>query len=142
MKPLITLRSNLLSYMHMPLGIDQSIHIDPVQFIELWKKNYYSFDNYVNYTADIFKISSSNFVLDANILRALNSSFADFQDYKELILTHLEFYFFWDRFIYKDGKQYFSVLVKYNDSIFIVLYEEIGNNQQKFLEKFCVYTKN
>jgi hypothetical protein len=142
MKPQVTLRSNLLSYMHMPLGIDESFHIDPVQFIELWKKNYYSFDHYVNCTADILKMSPSHFVLDANILRALNSSFADFKDYKELILTHLEYYFCWDRFIYKDGKQYFSVFVKYNDSIYIALYEEFGNNEQKFLEKFCVYTKN
>ena len=142
MKPQVTLRSNLLSYIHMPLGIDESFHIDPVQFIELWKKNYYSFDNYVKYTSDIIKMSSSNFVLDANILRALNSSFADFQDYKELICTHLEYYFCWDRFTYKGGKQYISVLVKYNDQIYIVLYEEIGNSEQKFLEKFCVDTKN
>jgi hypothetical protein len=125
----------------MPLGIDESFHIDPVQFIELWKKNYYQFDVYVNYTADIFKISSSNFLLNVNTLRALNSSFADFQDYKDLILNHLDYYFCWDRFVYKDGKQYLSVLVKYNEQIFIVLYEEIGN-EQKFLEKFCVYTKN
>jgi len=142
MKPQVTLRSNLLSYMHMLLGIDESFHIDPVQFIELWKKNYYSFDDYVNYSADIMKMSSSHFVLDANTLRALNSSFADFQDYKDLICTHLEYYFCWDRFIFKGGKQYLSVLVKFNDQIFIVIYEEIGNNEQKFLEKFCVYTKN
>lgn len=142
MKPQVTLRSNLLSYMHMPLGIDESFQIDPVQFIELWKKNYYCFDHYVSYTSDIFRSSSSDFVLDANILRALNSSFYDFQDYKELIQTHLEYYFCWDRFIYKNGKQYFSVLVKYNDSIFIVLYEEFNNKEQKFLEKFCVHTKN